>query len=178
MSTFVPRVALVVGDARHLVEARQGGPDMAGIGQGFLALAGEGEYFFRQVVALRIEVMRESLQRIGRFDPARARERVRSGFAPAYTRHIELNGCRVGFVVVKPVEDYLLLDHLYIHLHFQGKGVGAAVLQKIFEEADTAKKALRVGALRGSDANRFYLKHGFGFVGESEWDIYYLRAPR
>jgi hypothetical protein len=34
------------------------------------------------LVLIRIEAMRESLERIGRFDPARARERLESGFVP------------------------------------------------------------------------------------------------
>ena len=34
-----------------------------------------------QLVQLRIEAMRESLERIGRFDPARARERFSGPFA-------------------------------------------------------------------------------------------------
>jgi hypothetical protein len=58
---------------------------------------------FEALVALRIAAMRESLERIGRFDPVRARERFAAGFAAACTRHIEANGERVGFVVVKPI---------------------------------------------------------------------------
>ncbi|RQT13111.1 hypothetical protein [Burkholderia contaminans] len=33
------------------------------------------------------------------------------------------------------------------------------------------------GALRGSDSNRFYARHGFVQADEAEWDIYYMRAP-
>ena len=53
------------------------------------------------LIALRIEAMRESLERIGRFDPVRARERFLVGYSLEHTRHIELNGKRVGFFVVK-----------------------------------------------------------------------------
>jgi len=133
---------------------------------------------FEQLVALRIAAMRESLERIGRFDPLRARERFRSAFSPTHTRHIVCNGQRVGFVVVKPVENQLLLDHLYIDPGSQGQGIGAAVLARVFEEADTLALPLRVGALRDSDANRFYQRHGFEFHAEEEWDIYYLRPAR
>jgi GNAT superfamily N-acetyltransferase len=135
------------------------------------------EQDFDELVALRIDAMRESLERIGRFDPDRARERFRSGFSPQHTRHIFVGGDRVGFVVVKPHESGLLLDHLYIHPDFQGRGIGAAVLTKIFEEADAARLPLRVGALRESDSNRFYIRHGFQKVDEEdEWDIYYVRV--
>lgn len=133
---------------------------------------------FEELVALRIAAMRESLERVGRFDPLRARERFRSAFSATHTRHIVCEQQRVGFVVVKPVENQLLLDHLYILPARQGHGIGAAVLARIFKEADVLALPLRVGALRGSDANRFYQRHGFEFLAEEEWDIYYLRPTR
>ncbi|AIY43476.1 Acetyltransferase [Collimonas arenae] len=89
-----------------------------------------------------------------------------------------VNQQRAGFVVVKPGPDQLLLDHLYIRPDCQGQGIGAAVLEKIFAEADAQAMPLRVGALRDSDSNRFYQRHGFQFLSEEEWDIYYIRSPR
>lgn len=130
---------------------------------------------FEELVALRIEVMRESLERIGRFDPVRARERFSAGFSPRHTRHILLGGERVGFVVVKPQGDTLLLDHLYIKPAAQGQGIGSAVLAQLFVEADAEAQQLRVGALRDSDANRFYARHGFQLVEQGEFDNYYVR---
>ncbi len=131
-----------------------------------------------ELVALRILAMRESLERIGRFNPARARERFLSAFSPQHTRHILVDGERAGFVVVRPDGDGLLLDHLYIGPGFQNRGVGAAVLASVFAEADAQGKRLRVGALRGSDSNRFYLRHGFELAKEDEWDNYYVRPAR
>lgn len=130
---------------------------------------------FDALVALRIAAMRESLERIGRFDPDRARERFRSGFDPARTRHIVAGDMRVGFVVTKPEASALLLDHLYIHPDHQGQGLGSAVLRMIIAEADELGLPIRLGALRGSDSNRFYQRHGFVQTEEAEWDIYYLR---
>jgi len=143
-----------------------------------VTLAQAAETDFEELVALRIDAMRESLERIGRFDPMRARERFRSGFSAMHTRHVVADGRRLGFVVVKPANGQLLLDHLYIRPGNQGKGIGAAVLAQVFKEADALSLPMRVGALRGSDANRFYQRHGFEFLAEEEWDIYYLRPSR
>lgn len=132
---------------------------------------------FEELLALRIDAMRESLERIGRFDPERARERFRTGFAPEFTRHILLEGERVGFVTLKPIEEGLLLDHLYVHPRHQGRRIGSLVLALVFQEADAAGLSLRVGALRESESNHFYLRHGFVPEGEGEWDIYYVREP-
>ncbi|UVM48484.1 GNAT family N-acetyltransferase [Pseudomonas sp. B21-015] len=127
------------------------------------------------LVAIRIEAMRESLERVGRFDPVRARERFLNGFDPRNTRHIELAGVRIGFIVVKPHLNELLLDHLYVRPSAQGSGVGSAVLKQIFKEADAAALPIRVGALKESASNRFYIRHGFQFVESGEFDNYYVR---
>ena len=126
------------------------------------------------LVALRIEAMRESLERVGRFDPLRARERFLAGFSPEHTRHICVGGQPVGFFVVKPHELGLLLDHMYVHPSHQGKGIGGKVLSSVFAEARAKGCAVRVGALRGSASNRFYARHGFVLVEQSEFDNYYV----
>ena len=139
-----------------------------------IALIAAHEDDAEQLVALRIAAMRDSLARIGRFDPQRARERFLSGYSPAHTRHIEVAGRRIGFVAVKPQADALLLDHLYIRPGSQGQGIGAIVLARIIDEARLQGLPLRVGALRGSDSNRFYQRHGFKLVAQKEFDNYYL----
>ncbi|CDN64834.1 GNAT family N-acetyltransferase [Burkholderia cenocepacia] len=128
-------------------------------------------------VAIRIAAMRDSLERIGRFDPQRARERFLASFDPARCRFVEVDHSRAGFYTLRPRADHWLLDHLYIVPAHQGKGIGAAVLREILAEADEHRMPVHVGALRGSDSNRFYERHGFVRTGEAEWDIYYRREP-
>ena len=143
-----------------------------------LTLTPAGEDDFDALLALRMAAMRESLEKVGRFDPQRARERLSRGYLPAYTRHILKDGELVGFVVVVPREHDWLLDHLYIHPSGQGLGIGSWVLAKVLGEADAQHKAVSVTALKHSDANRFYLRHGFVLQAEGEWDLYYLRSAR
>ncbi|ALS60467.1 GNAT family N-acetyltransferase [Pandoraea norimbergensis] len=127
------------------------------------------------LVDMRIAAMRESLERIGRFDPQRARDRFIASFDPALCKFIEIDGVRVGFVLVRPEVDHWRLNHLYVLPEHQGKGIGARVLQDLFDRADAQHMPIRVGALRGSDSNRFYQRHGFAKTEESEWDIEYVR---
>ena len=56
---------------------------------------------------LRVRAMKESLEAVGRFDPIRAKSRFLDNFDPLLTREILLNDERVGFVVVKEVENHL-----------------------------------------------------------------------
>ena len=60
----------------------------------------------------------------------------------------------------------------------QGEGIGSWVLTQVLQEADAQGKAVSVTALKHSDANRFYLRHGFVLQAEGEWDLYYLRPAR
>jgi ribosomal protein S18 acetylase RimI-like enzyme len=131
---------------------------------------------FEALATLRIEAMRESLERIGRFDPVRARERFRAGFSPAHTKHIVVKAERVGFVVTKPQEEHLLLDHLYVQPGHQGRGIGSHVLELVFAQAESLRVPVKVGALRESDSNRFYARHGFKLVEQGEFDNYYVRG--
>jgi GNAT superfamily N-acetyltransferase len=129
------------------------------------------------LVSIRIAAMRESLERIGRFDPQRARERFLASFDPALCRFIEADGIQTGFILIRPQQDHWLLDHLYILPEHQGRGIGAAVLSDIIKSADAQCMPIRLGALRGSDSNHFYRRHGFVQTDEAEWDIYYVRHP-
>jgi GNAT superfamily N-acetyltransferase len=143
-----------------------------------------------ELVALRIATMRESLERIGRFDPQRAAGRFRAAFRPADTRRIVVDGVNAGCVGfwAEPIDAAgvdqsraMRIEHFYIAAPFQGQGLGGAVLQQLFESAPEGVALFRVGALRDSDANRFYRRHGFVKVSEDEWDIAYerpRRAPR
>ncbi|UZE22064.1 GNAT family N-acetyltransferase [Pseudomonas sp. B21-056] len=141
-----------------------------------VVLRGASTCDLEDLVAIRIEAMRESLERLGRFDPDRARERFLNGFDVSSTRRIEVSGDLVGFVVIKDLQDELLLDHLYVIPSAQGAGIGTEVLTRIFREADEIGRSIRVGALKESASNRFYVRHGFVFVESSEFDNYYVRA--
>jgi GNAT superfamily N-acetyltransferase len=132
----------------------------------------------QELAEIRVEAMRESLERLGRFDPLRARERFLSGYSPERTRHILCQGERVGFFVLKPQDQGLVLDHLYVRPPHQRRGIGATVLTQVFAEADAAGLPVRVGALRGSESNTFYARHGFIQIEQGEFDNYYVRPSK
>ncbi len=138
----------------------------------FLAVAAAD---FDELVELRIAAMRESLERVGRFDPDRARERLRQSFYPEHTEFIVLDGQRIGFFTFRPTDDGFHLDHLYVDPRYQSRGVGSHVLRHLLSRADSRWMPVQLGALRDSASNRFYQRHGFVKSGEDEWDIYYVR---
>lgn len=132
---------------------------------------------FERLVGLRTEALRESFERLGRFDPARIRERFRKTFEPRYTRLIQSRGAWCGCVALRPEGDDLWLSHFYLTAATRGAGLGSAVLEHLTGEVDEARKAIRLSVLRESDANRFYVRRGFVETGQDEIDIYYRRPP-
>ncbi len=134
---------------------------------------------FEALVALRIRAMQPSLEALGRFDPARARQRLADTFEPAFMRHIVREGRRVGLMTLKPEPALGSLDlvHLYIDPPAQGRGLGAWALEVAASRADLLQLPLTLGALKGSAANRFYRRHGFVEESQGEWDTQYRRAP-
>jgi GNAT superfamily N-acetyltransferase len=138
---------------------------------------------FEDMVTIRIEALRESLTRLGRFDAARARERLASAFVPAHMRHIDINGERAGFITLLPPHaqatklpkssQLMRLEHLYLRPAYQNLGYGAWALNWAKSQAAALGCGVALSGLKLSNANRFYLRHGFKQVGESEFDIDY-----
>lgn len=128
---------------------------------------------FEALAALREAALRESLERLGLFSQERSRERLRSNFRPAFMRHIVCDGERVGLLTLFPQGDALKLQHLYLASGSQGLGIGAWALQQVKAEARAQGRDVTLEALPQSDANRFYVRHGFVQVGQEEFDIFY-----
>jgi len=133
---------------------------------------------FDKLVGLRIDAMRDSLERVGRFDPERARERLRKSFYPEHSEFIVLDGQRIGFYTFRPAADGFHLDHLYVHPSCQSCGVGSYVIHHLLSQSDACQMPVYLGALRDSPSNRFYQRHGFVKTTEDEFDIYYVRVPK
>ncbi|GHD53717.1 N-acetyltransferase [Thalassobaculum fulvum] len=132
---------------------------------------------FERLLDLRIRVLRPHLERVGRFDPERARRYFRAGYDPTHLRLILVDGGFAGCVALKPAGDGLELEHFYLDDAMQGRGVGGAVLARLTGEADAAGLPIRLGVLKGSPAARLYRRHGFVWTHDEPYDDYYLRSP-
>lgn len=138
-----------------------------------LALAPVVDGDFEAMLALRLEALRESLTRLGRFNPDVARERLRSQFCPDWMRHLVRDGERVGYFTVEPRGAELRLHHLYLTPAAQGQGIGAWVLDQLKARC----LPISLAALRESRANDFYRRHGFRVVEVQAFDIEYRWEP-
>ncbi|MFJ2368077.1 GNAT family N-acetyltransferase [Microbacterium sp. NPDC087665] len=129
------------------------------------------------IMELRAVVLRPDLERLGRFDPIRVRQRFLDAFIPAQTRAIVVGGDDVGVVTLRSEKDAVWLEHFYIDPSHQGKGIGNGVLSQILSSRSTDVH-LRLNVLRGSAARRLYERHGFVLDHEDSIDVYLELPPR
>ena len=129
------------------------------------------------VAELRAVVMRADLERLGRYDERRVRQRLRDGFVAAHTRVIEVAGAFAGCVALRPAEDAHWLEHFYLAPHLQGSGIGSAVLRALLERRDRDGIRVRLNVLQGSPARRLYERHGFTVETEDAVDVFMVREP-
>jgi GNAT superfamily N-acetyltransferase len=132
---------------------------------------------FERLLELRIRVLRPHLERVGRFDPERARRYFRDSYDPTHLRLVLVDGRFAGCVALKPVDGGLVLEHFYLDDAVQGRGVGGTVLRMLIAEADAAALPIRLGVLKGSPAGRFYRRHGFVWTHDEPFDDYFMRVP-
>jgi len=130
-----------------------------------------------RIAELRAVTMRPDLERLGRYDEHRVRQRLRDGFAAEDTLVIEVEGEFAGCIALRPADDASWLEHFYLDPRSQGQGIGSAVLAKLLERCDREHVVVRVNVLHGSPARRLYERHGFTVVTETPVDIFMLRTP-
>ncbi|WP_344218810.1 GNAT family N-acetyltransferase [Kribbella sancticallisti] len=129
------------------------------------------------IAELRAAVLRADLERLGRYDEQRVRQRLRDSFSPQHTSIVTIDDEMAGCVTVRPADDRWLLEHFYLAPRHQGQGLGSAVLRAVLERADAQGMTVRLNVLQGSGARRLYERHGFVVEAEDPIDVFMVR-PR
>jgi GNAT superfamily N-acetyltransferase len=133
------------------------------------------EGHFEPLLALRVEVMREHLERVFRYKPARARRIFREHFDEPGLRLILVGAELVGCVGFRIGQEEIKLDSFYLQRRLHNTGLGTAILRVLLGEADALGLPIRLEVLTGSKADRFYLRHGFTKLREDAIEGEYER---
>lgn len=129
-----------------------------------------------ELAELRAVVMRPDLERLGRYDEHRVRQRLRDAYAPEHTQIIEVDGEFAGSVSVRPTTaDVRWLEHFYLSPRHQGRGLGTAVLGTVLSTADAERATVKLNVLQGSPARKLYERHGFVVEDEDPVDVFMVR---
>ncbi|MEU6653990.1 GNAT family N-acetyltransferase [Streptomyces sp. NPDC046900] len=129
------------------------------------------------IAELRATVMRADLERLGRYDEHRVRQRLRHSFSPQHTSIIMIDGELASCVTVRPAEDRQWLEHFYLAPRCQGQGLGSAVLRTVLERTDAQGMTVGLNVLQGSAARRLYERHGFVVEAQDPIDVFMMRPP-
>lgn len=88
---------------------------------------------------------------------------------PAADHHIILErDVPIGRIIVhRGEEEIRLVDVTLLPAH-QGAGIGTDLIRGLLEEADGARKPLRLHVLKGNSAVRLYERMGFVAIGDSD----------
>lgn len=130
------------------------------------------------VAELRAVVLRPDLERLGRYDAHRVRQRLRDAFDASCTSVLTVDGAFAGCVALRPDgRGEVWLEHFYVSPAFQGRGLGTAVLRSLLARADIEGLRVRLNVLRGSPAQRLYARAGFRVGSEDPVDVFMVREP-
>jgi len=127
------------------------------------------------IAELRAVALRADLERLGRFDPIRVRQRFLSAFEPGLTKVVLVEGREAGSVTVRPDGDSLWIEHFYLAAELQGRGVGSLVLRRLLDE-HAGQRTVRLNVLQGSRARALYERHGFVVESEDAVDVFMVRS--
>jgi len=137
-----------------------------------------GEADFEPLLAIRIDVMREHLERVFRYKPSRARRVFREHFSEPGLRLILVGEETAGCVGFRVGEAEIKIDSFYVARRYQNGGLGTTILKVLLAEADALGLPVELDVLRGSPADRFYERHGFVKQSEDDIEANYRRAVR
>ncbi|MFF0622280.1 GNAT family N-acetyltransferase [Streptomyces sp. NPDC004296] len=129
------------------------------------------------IAELRATVMRADLERLGRYDEHRVRQRLRDSFSPRHTSVIMIDRELSGCVTIRPADGGQWLEHFYLAPHRQGRGLGSAVLRHVLERTDAQGMTVGLNVLQGSAARRLYERHGFVVESQDPIDVFMVRPP-
>ena len=133
---------------------------------------------FEPLLALRIDVMREHLERVFRYDPERARRVFRQHFKEPGLRLILVGDVAIGCVGFRVGPETIKLDSFYLDRRHHNTGLGTAIMRVLLREADALRLPVQIEVLNGSKADRFYLRHGFVKLSEDAIEgTYERRVP-
>lgn len=128
------------------------------------------------IAELRAVVLRDDLERLGRYDPVRVRQRFLEAFDTATTSVIVVDEADAGSIARRPDDEGALwIEHFYLDPERQGHGIGGAVLEHVL--GDAPAQTFRLNVLQGSPALRLYLRAGFIVDSEDAVDIFMTRMP-
>ena len=138
------------------------------------AQATDSEFVF----AVKKAAFREYVEQIWGWEDTYQRDLHNRRFASQDLRIIQFHGTDVGFLSTSNTPDALKVDQLYILPDYQAKGIGAACMKCIIDNANREQKPVTLQVLKiNTRATTFYQRLGFTIVEENSTHFQMKRHP-
>ena len=138
------------------------------------AQATDSEFVF----AVKKAAFREYVEQIWGWDDTYQRDLHNRRFASQDLRIIQFHGTDVGFFSTSNTSDTLKVNQLYILPEYQGRGIGAACMKRIIDDANLEQKPVMLQVLKiNTRATAFYQRLGFTIVNENSTHFQIKRHP-
>jgi GNAT superfamily N-acetyltransferase len=112
---------------------------------------------YREVVTKQFGTWEERLQD-GFFE---------KGWRPGESQVIQVDGQDIGCLLQEIHDDYIQLVEVQILPHFQGRGIGSQIIERLIGDAAQRGIPLRLQVLKANRGQELYLRMGFVKTGET-----------
>ena len=138
------------------------------------AQATDSEFVF----TVKRAAFREYVEQIWGWDDTYQRELHNRRFASQDIRIIQFHGTDVGFLSTSTNSDTFKVDQIYLLPDYQGKGIGAACMRNIIDDANREQKPVTLQVLKiNTRATAFYQRLGFTIVDKNATHFQMKRGP-
>ena len=109
------------------------------------------------------------------------RDRQRTSFGRQWqvdeVRIITLEGADIGWLQSRTQDGTLFLAQLFVEAPLQRRGIGTAVMHRLFDEAMRTGHAVTLEVVKSNPAKRLYERLGFRITGNEKHKFYMRRDP-
>ena len=138
------------------------------------AQATDSEFVF----TVKRAAFREYVEQIWGWDDTYQRDLHNRRFASQDIRIIQFHGTDVGFLSTSTNSDTFKVDQIYLLPDYQGKGIGAACMRNIIDDANREQKPVTLQVLKiNTRATAFYQRLGFTIVDKNATHFQMKRDP-
>jgi ribosomal protein S18 acetylase RimI-like enzyme len=132
---------------------------------------------FQFLYELHEATMRDYVEQTWGWDDQTQLQRFRSGFQPELLTIVIVDGVDSGMIATESRPADVWLSSIELHPRIQRRGIGAALVRRVIEEAEARHVPAVLRVLKVNiGARRLYQRLGFVVVGETETH-YDMRYP-
>ena len=130
------------------------------------------------VFTVKKAAFREYVEQIWGWEDIYQRDLHNRRFDSQDIRIIQFSGTDVGFLSTSNTSDPVNVDQIYILPEYQGRGIGAACMKRIIDDANLEEKSVTLQVLKiNTRATAFYQRLGFTIADENSTHFQMKKHP-